>query len=102
MKYLITIVALVASGVANAETIATMPNSSGGGGRIELSDNPVPVEVSQLAGCNGNAYVAKTWANGIDDMYGCWKVSGDTITVRWDNGKRTYPISSFRFVGGKK
>lgn len=58
------------------------PNAEGG--FIELSDQSAPAELLALQPeCKG-AYLAKTYAPGKMNMYGCWwKGHAGLITVRW-------------------
>ncbi|MGT2430652.1 hypothetical protein ACU4HD_21895 [Cupriavidus basilensis] len=71
--------------------IATMPNKSDG--RIELTDIPTPEGGSPA--CQGKR-IAKTWANGADDLYGCWNFGYETVEIHWVNGSdRTYRMRDF-------
>lgn len=78
--------------------ILSIPNR--GGGRIELSQIPVPVSVVEPA-CKGRK-IAKSWGPTQADTYGCWTFHGGTKTVNvvWlhFNGRtehRTYNAADF-------
>lgn len=100
----VAIVVLAAMcGIAQAhaqDRYMVKPNSEGG--FIELSDKPSPSELLVLQPeCKG-AYLAKTYAPGKMNMYGCWwKGHANMITVRWFDPYMgptnfTYDPSDFR------
>jgi hypothetical protein len=91
-KIIATLFACLTITSAHATVFATMPNASGG--RIELSDVKAPAELQRYAGCK-SGYIAKSWGDGADDIFGCWIQVGDTVSVVWPAGNRTYPISAF-------
>lgn len=80
---------------AHADLVAYTTNESNG--RIELLDSTVPASLWNIPGCI-KAHVAHVWGDGIDDIYGCWIASSDTVTVTYPGvGQRTYARTRFTF-----
>ena len=92
-KIIALLVTCLSITAAHAAIVATQPNKSGG--RIELSNTSVPMDVQKNTPACKGALIAKSWGDGIDNIYGCWIVMGDTISIHWPAGERTYPISNF-------
>jgi hypothetical protein len=94
MKKIIALLATCLTiGAAHAAILATMPNNSGG--RIELTDVPVPASVQrQMSNCR-NTYIAKSWADGTNDIYGCYRFIDDTVVIEWPGTERTYSVHAF-------
>jgi hypothetical protein len=95
MKKLL-IALLVVSGVASAETVATLPNQAGG--KIVLTD-----EVCKDP-ATGEIYTALrrsyNYSSSGGTSEGCWTLEDETIVVVWinSNGSRDrsrYPLSNF-------
>jgi len=105
------IVAVIAMcGIAQAHgaerRYVVKPNSEGG--FIELSDQGAPSELLVLQPeCKG-AWLAKSYAPGKMNLYGCWwKGHAGMITVRWFDRflgptNYTYDASDFRVLKGKQ
>lgn len=97
MKKLLIALMLVA-GVAQAETIATLPNQAGG--KIVLTNetckDPVTGEIYSALRRSYN------YSSAGGSSEGCWLVEDETIVVVWINSNGTrdrsrYPLANFTF-----
>lgn len=88
MKTLILALALLA-GAAQAQTIATSPNSAGGEIRLMGSKGDCP---------DGLRVVLSTGSTG-EFLQGCWFLMEDKVYVNYSNGlKRLYPVDGFTVI----
>lgn len=102
-------VMLLAGSVAHARAegrYVVKPNSEGG--FIELSDKKSPPDLLVLAPeCKG-AWLAKSYAPGKMNLYGCWwRGHAGMITVRWFDPyagatNYTYDAADFRVLNSKE
>jgi hypothetical protein len=93
-KFLVLLVTCLAFTTAHADVIASMGNENGG--RIDLSTALVPAAmVKMFDNCKGDS-IAKAWGKGAD-IYGCWKVVGDTIVIDWLTGPNVYESHTYAY-----
>lgn len=93
MKKLLLIL-LLAAGMAQADTIATMRNQAGG--FIYLTN-------TQTKDCKPEGRVVYATSDGGGSTWGCWFLIDDMIHVAWDaGGTSAFKVTSFTLVKKNK